>query len=78
MMTKVEGVGLTVGSDNMGLSSKQMKEVERIKKDPFVELQKGLSDKEILAQARFIENGDGMDIYDSEEDYRACMKNALE
>ena len=36
MMTKVEGVGLTVGSGNMGLSSKQMKEVERIKKDILV------------------------------------------
>ena len=58
----------------MGLTSKQREEVEQIKNNPFVELDAGLSDEDILAQARFIENGVGIDIFDSEEEYRAYMK----
>lgn len=38
----------------MKLTLKQMEEVERIKNNPFVELDAGLSDEEILAQARFM------------------------
>ena len=58
----------------MGLTSKQREEVERIKNNPFVKLDAGLSDEDILSQARFIENGVGIDIFDSEEEYRAYMK----
>ena len=58
----------------MGLTSKQREEVERIKNNPFVKRDAGLSDEDILSQARFIENGVGIDIFDSEEEYRAYMK----
>lgn len=54
----------------MRLTKKQMEEVARIKNDPFIEFDKSLSDEEILEQARFIETGYGIDIYNSEEEYR--------
>lgn len=57
------------------LTPKQKKKVEEIKKDPKSrDSLKGMTDEEILAAYRFVEDGDGIDVYDSEEAWRAARK----
>ena len=57
------------------LTPKQRKKVEEIKRDPRSrEALKGKTDEEILAAYRFVEDGDGIDVYDSEEAWRAARK----
>lgn len=56
------------------MTPEDKKEVERIKSSPGFEVKPGMTDDEILAAARFLENGNGLEVYDSEEEYRAAMK----
>lgn len=57
------------------LTPKQKKIVERIKKDPAIgKAMAGKSDEEILAAYRFVEDGKGIQVYDSEEAYRKARK----
>ena len=57
------------------LTPEQKKKVEEIKRDPQSrEALMGKTDEEILAAYRFIEDGDGLDVYDSEEAWRAARK----
>lgn len=57
------------------LTPNQKKKVEEIKRDPKSrEALKGKTDEEILAAYRFVEDGDGIDVYDSEEAWRAARK----
>lgn len=55
------------------MTAQEKKAVERLKNDPDVNT-KGLTDEEILAKARFDEDGDGLEVYDSVEAYKAAMK----
>lgn len=55
------------------MTAQEKKVVERLKKDPDFDA-KGLTDEEILAKARFDEDGDGLEVYDSVEAYKAAMK----
>lgn len=49
--------------------------VDEIKRDPKNhESVKGKTDEEILAASRFIEDGDGIEVYDSMEAWRAARK----
>ena len=58
------------------LTPKQKRKVEQIKKDPAIQDDiKGKTDEEILAAYRFVEDGRGIQVYDSEEEYRAAMKS---
>lgn len=57
------------------LSPEEKKKVAQIKQDPNVQPKiKGMTDEEILAEYRFIEDGDGIEVYDSEEAWRAAQK----
>lgn len=57
------------------LTPRQKKKVEEIKKDPEMQAAiKGKTDEEILAAYRFVEDGKGIQVYDSVEEYRAAMK----
>lgn len=57
------------------LTPEEKKKVEEIKKDPAVqEAIKGKTDEDILAAYRFVEDGKGIQVYDSVEEYRAAMK----
>lgn len=57
------------------LTPRQKKKVEEIKRDPTMsEFVKGKSDEEIIASYRFVEDGKGIQVYDSEEEYRAAMR----
>lgn len=57
------------------LTAKEKRKVAQIKKDPsmqdFIE---GKTNEEILAGYRFVEDGKGLRVYNSEADYRAAMK----
>lgn len=55
------------------MTAQEKKAVERLKNDPDFDA-KGLTDEEILAKARFDEDGDGLEVYDSVEAYKAAMK----
>lgn len=55
------------------MTTEEKKAVERLKNDPGFNA-KGLTDEEILAKARFDEDGDGLEVYDSVEAYKAAMK----
>lgn len=55
------------------MTTEEKKVVERLKNDPGFNA-KGLTDEEILAKARFYEDGDGLEVYDSVEAYKAAMK----
>lgn len=57
----------------MELTPKQKKVVEKLRNNPDIKWKPGLTDEEILAQARFVETG-GNDVYDSVEEYKAAMK----
>lgn len=56
------------------LTPEEKKAVERLRKDPNIKWKEGLTDEEILAEARFVETGGGVEVYDSEEAYRAAKK----
>lgn len=57
------------------LTPRQKKKVEEIKQDPANrEALKGKTDEEILAAYRFVEDGKGIQVYDSVEEYQAAMK----
>lgn len=57
------------------LTPKQRKKVEEIKKDPANrEAIRGRTDEEILAAYRFVEDGDGIQVYDSVEAWRAARR----
>lgn len=57
------------------LSPEEKKKVAQIKQDPSVQAKiKGMTDEEILAQYRFVEEGAGIEVYDSEEAWRAARK----
>lgn len=57
------------------LTPRQKKKVEEIKQDPEMQAAiKGKTDEEILAAYRFVEDGKGIQVYDSVEEYRAAMK----
>ena len=58
----------------MALTPEEKKVVEKLRNDPSFEFKPGLTDEEILAQARFIETGDGIDVYDSVEAWKAAQK----
>lgn len=58
----------------MALTPEEKRVVEKLKKDPSFEFKPGLTDEEILAQARFIETGDGIDVYDSVEAWKAAQR----
>lgn len=58
----------------MALTPEEKREVARIKGSPGFEAKPGMTDEEILAAARFLENGKGLKVYASEEEYRAAMK----
>lgn len=60
----------------MKLTPKEKAVVEELKNSPDFKFDEGLTDEEILAQARFIEDGKGLDVYDSIEAYRAAKKKA--
>ena len=55
------------------LTPEEKKKVEEIKRDQNADL-KGMTDEEILAAYRFVEDGEGLKVYDSEEDWRAARK----
>ena len=55
------------------MTTAEKKAVDRLKNDPDFDA-KGLTDEEILAKARFDEDGDGLEVYDSVEAYKAAMK----
>lgn len=58
------------------LTPKEKRKVEQIKKDPAIQEDiKGKTDEEILAAYRFVEDGRGIQVYNSEEEYRAAMKS---
>lgn len=55
--------------------TEQERKLQAIKNDPAnLEALKGKTDEEILAAYRFVEDGENLDVYDSEEAYRAAMK----
>lgn len=57
------------------MTPEEKAKVEEIKKDPKNrESVKGKTDEEILAASRFMEDGDGIEVYDSEEAWRAARK----
>ena len=58
----------------MKLTPEQKHEVEKLKNNPNFKLKPGMTDEEILASARFVEDGTGIEVWDSEEAYRAAMK----
>lgn len=55
------------------LTQEEKKKVEEIKRDQNADL-KGMTDEEILAAYRFVEDGKGLKVYDSEEAWRAARK----
>ena len=57
------------------LTPKQKRKVEQIKKDPLNhDAIRGKTDEEILAASRFVEDGAGLNVYDSEEAWRAARR----
>ena len=56
------------------LTPQEKKFVEKLRKNPNIEWKPGLTDEEILAQARFVETGEGVEVFDSLEEYKAEMK----
>lgn len=57
------------------LTPMERKKVEQIKRDPAMrEAFKGMSDEDILAKYRFVEDGQGIKVYDSVEAYRAAKR----
>lgn len=58
----------------MKLTPEERREVERLKKSPGFEFKPGMTDEEILAQARFVEDGAGIDVYDSVEAWKAAQR----
>lgn len=54
------------------LTEKERKEVERIRNSQGLELKRKMTDEEVLAQARFVETGEGIDVYDSVEAFKAA------
>lgn len=60
----------------MELTPEEKRVVEKLKNDPSFEFEPGLTDEEILAQARFVEDGEGIDVYDSVEAWKAAQRKA--
>ena len=58
----------------MKLTPEDKKAVERLRNSPDIEWKPGLTDEEILAQARFVEDGTGIEVYDSVEAWREAQK----
>jgi hypothetical protein len=56
------------------LTPEDKKTVEMLRNDPNIEWKPGLTDEEILEQARFVETGEGMEVYNSLEEYREAQK----
>lgn len=57
------------------LTPEEKKKVEQIKKDPSMQpLIFGKTDEEILAVYRFVEDGEGIEVYESEEAWRAARR----
>ena len=57
------------------LTPEEKKKVEEIKRDQSdKDSLKGKTDEEILAAYRFVEDGDGLQVYDSEEAWRSARK----
>lgn len=57
------------------LTPEGKKKVEEIKRNPiYREDIKGKTDEEILAAYRFVEDGEGLKVYDSEEAWREARK----
>ena len=55
------------------LTPEEKKKVEEIKREQKIDL-KGMTDEEILAAYRFVEDGEGLKVYDSEEAWREARK----
>ena len=58
----------------MRMTPAEKRAVEKLKNNPNFTLKPGMTDEEILAAARFVEDGSGIEVWDSEEAYRAAMK----
>ena len=58
----------------MKMTPAEKKKVEELRNSPDFKLKPGLTDEEVLAAARFVEDGSGIEVWDSEEEYRAAMK----
>lgn len=57
------------------LTPKQRKIIDDARRDPSTrERAKGMTDDEILAQYRFVENGEGIKVYANAEERRAARK----
>ena len=56
------------------MTPEEKKVVERLRNSPDIEWKPGLTDEEILAQARFVEDGSGIEVFDSVEAWRAAQK----
>lgn len=56
------------------LTPEDKKAVEKLRNDPNIQWKPGLTDEEILAQARFVETGEGNEVYNSLEEYREAQK----
>lgn len=57
------------------LTPEERKIIEETRRDPSTrDRAKGMSDDEILAQYRFVESGQGVKVYDSEEEWRAARR----
>lgn len=60
------------------MTREEKKAVEKLKNDPNIEFKQPMSDEEILAQTRFVEDGEGLEVYNSVEEWRRANKKHID